>query len=287
MKVGGWSAPTKFCLFLVLDITFNCMIKKFTRSLWLVALVALAFACSEDDPLPRSSVDFVNEIAEVGRPVMFDNLSLNADRYEWKFSDGQTSDEISPSITFDDPGAITVVLKAFTKDNQVDSVVRDITIRQRYLVAYSVKAFPMDSIGTDLLKYAWDKDEVDAEDQLPDLLVDFIVNKSDADLTDADIENSLLGPIFFNASGQDVSNSVSIDLILTNESWAFVLRDWDGADENNITFNDPFSTVMGATFNPVQAPSVTNEDGTEGNFSITGFNQADQFIDITFFYELR
>ena len=44
---------------------------------------------------------------------------------------------------------------------------------------------------------------------------------------------------------------------------------------------------MGATFNPVQAPSVTSEDGTEGNFSITGFNSADQFIDITFFYELR
>jgi len=263
------------------------MINKFTRSLWLVALVAFAFACCVDDPFPRSTVDFINNVAEVGRPVMFDNLSLNADRYEWKFSDGQTSDAISPTITFGEPGEVKVVLKAFTKDNQVDSVVRDITIRQRYLVAYSVKSFPMDSIGTDGLKYAWDKDETDPEDQLPDLLVDFIVNKNDADLTDEDIENSLLGPIFFNASGQDVSNSVSFDLILTDESWAFVLRDWDGADENNITFNDPFSTVMGATFNPVQAPSVTNEDGTAGNFSITGFNSAQQFIDIIFFYELK
>lgn len=146
------------------------MIKKYTRSLWIVALAALAFACGEDDPLPRSTVDFINKIAEVGRPVMFDNLSLNADRYEWTFSDGQTSDAISPTITFDGPGAIKVVLKAFTKDNQVDSVVRDITIRQRFLVAYSVKAFPMDSLGTDGLKYAWDKDEADPEDQFPDLL---------------------------------------------------------------------------------------------------------------------
>lgn len=264
------------------------MINKFTRSLWLIVLVAFGFACSEDDPLPRSTVDFTNKIAEVGRPVMFDNLSLNADRYEWTFSDGQTSDAISPTITFDEPGAIKVVLKAFTKDNQVDSVVRDITIRQRFLVAYAVKAFPMDSIGTDKLKYPWDMDEVDVEDQRPDLLVDFIVNKPDADLTEEDIENSILGPIFFNATGQDVGNSLTRDLILTNESWAFVLRDWDGLDENNITLNDPFSTVMGATFNPVQAPSViTNDDGSEGNFSITGFNSAEQFIDITFFYELR
>lgn len=258
------------------------MIKKFTRSLWLVALAAFAFACSEDDPLPRATVDFTNEIAEVGRPVMFDNLSLNADRYEWTFGNGEASTEISPSVTFNEPGEVKVVLKAFTKDGQVDSVSREITIRQRFLVAYSVKSFPMDSLG-----FPWDKDAATEEDKRPDLLVDFIVNKSDADLTDKDIENSLLGPIFFNAKGQDVSNTVSIDLILTDEIWAFVLRDWDGADENNITFNDPFSFVLGATFNPVQAPSTKSEDGTEGNFSITGFNSSDQFIDITFFYELR
>ncbi|MCB9236565.1 MAG: PKD domain-containing protein [Cyclobacteriaceae bacterium] len=258
------------------------MIKKFARSLWMVALAALAFACSEDDPLPRATVDFTNETAEVGRPVMFDNLTLNADHYEWTFGNGETSTDISPTVTFNDPGPVNVVLKAFTKDGQVDSVSREITIRQRFLVAYSVKSFPQDSLG-----FPWDKDAATEEDKRPDLLVDFIVNKSNADLTEEDINNSLLGPIFFNAKGQDVSNTVTFDLILTDEPWAFVLRDWDGADENKITLDDPFSLVMGATFNPVQAPSIRNEDGTGGNFSITGFNSSDQFIDITFFYELR
>ena len=266
----------------MLDITVTRMIKKFARSLWMVALAALAFACSEDDPLPRATVDFTNETAEVGRPVMFDNLTLNADHYEWTFGNGETSTDISPTVTFNDPGPVNVVLKAFTKDGQVDSVSREITIRQRFLVAYSVKSFPQDSLG-----FPWDKDAATEEDKRPDLLVDFIVNKSNADLTEEDINNSLLGPIFFNAKGQDVSNTVTFDLILTDEPWAFVLRDWDGADENNITLDDPFSLVMGATFNPVQAPSVRNEDGTGGNFSITGFNSSDQFIDITFFYELR
>ncbi|MBX2941239.1 MAG: PKD domain-containing protein [Cyclobacteriaceae bacterium] len=259
------------------------MIKSLTRSLWIVVLAVFAFACSEDDPLPRATVDFTNQIAEVGRPIMFDNRTLNADRYEWTFGNGQTSTEISPTITFDDPGTVKVVLKAFTKDGQVDSVSREITIRQRYLVGYIVKAFPMDSLG-----FAWDKDEVDEDKKRPDLFVDFIVNKSNADLTDKDIENSLYGPIFFDASGQDVGNTVTTDLILTNETWAFVLTDWDGTDEDNPSLNDPFSFVMGVTFNPVQAPSViTSEDGTKGNFSISGFNSTDHFIDIVFFYELR
>lgn len=132
---------------------------KFLRSLWIVALVALAFACSKDDPLPRASVDFTNKVAEVGVEVMFDNLSLNADRYEWAFSDGQTSDAISPTLIFDDPGEVEVILRAFTKDGQKDTVARTITIRQRYLVGYAVNVYPLKN-GTE----DWDPGEADPAD---------------------------------------------------------------------------------------------------------------------------
>lgn len=255
---------------------------KIVKSLWIVALVAVMFACSEDDPLPRATVDFTNDIAEVGIPVMFDNMTLNADRYEWTFSDGQTSDKISPTITFDEPGNVDVVLKAFTKDGQIDSVAKTISVKQRFLTAYIVKAFPMDS-----LDFPWDKNEALEEDQLPDVLVELIVDKNPNDLTEEELANSILGPIFFNASGQDISNTVTQDLILTNEDWAFILRDWDGADADNPTLDDPFSLVVGATFNPVLIPTTKSSDGTEGSFSITGFNSNNKFIDITFFFELR
>lgn len=255
---------------------------KLFRPLWILALVVVIFACSKDDPLPRAGVDFTNEIAEVGVEVMFDNMTVNADHYEWRFSDGQTSDAISPKITFNKPGNINVVLKAFTKDGQVDSVVRPITIKQRFLTGYIVKSFPNDSLG-----FAWDKNEALDEDKRPDLLVELIVDKSEADLTQADFDNSILGPIFFNAKGQDVSNAVDFDLILTNEDWVFILRDWDGVDENNPSLDDPFSLVLGATFNPVKILTTKTTDGSGGSFSITGLDSHDKFIDITFFFELK
>ncbi len=249
------------------------------RSLWVVALGVIAFGCSKDDPLPRSTVEFTNGLIEVGIPVMFDNLTLNADRYEWKFSDGQTSEEISPNITFNSPGAVDVVLKAFTKDGQIDSVARTVNVLQRYLTGYIVKAFPTDSIGFD-----WDINGATAEDKLPDILVEIVVDK--ANPTQAEIDNSIIGPVFLNASGQDVGDTITQDVVLTNESWVFILRDWDGADENNISLADPFSFVTGVTFNPVQVPTTKTSDA-EGFFSITGFDSNDKFIDINVFFELR
>lgn len=253
---------------------------KLLRSIWLVALVALAVSCAKDDPLPRATVDFTNEIAEVGVGVMFDNLTLNADRYEWAFSDGQTSDAISPTMTFAEPGEIEVVLRAFTKDGQKDTVARTITIRQRFLTQYFVKAFPYDSLG-----FPWDKNAATEEDKWPDVLVELVVNK--ADPTDAELENSVLEGLFVNAKGQDIANELTYDVILTNEEWNFFLSDWDGADINNPTFADPFSLMMGATFNPVQATTTKTGDGSSGFFSLTGFDNNDNFIDVLFFFELR
>ncbi len=252
------------------------------RSLWIVAFAVLTIACSEDDPLPLATVDFKTDpaVVEVGLPVMFDNLSLNADRYEWQVGTEVLTD-ISPEIIFSTPGNFEIVLRAFTKDNQVDSIVKTVSVKQRYLTDYLVKSFPKDSLDFD-----WDKDEVLDEDKLPDVLVVISVNKSSP--TAEEIENSVLGPIFLNASNQDVSNTVSNNVILTNESWYIALSDWDGLDPDAISLqNDPFSDMVFATFNPVQAPSIKSADGLAGYFSLTGLDADDNFIDIDFFFELR
>lgn len=253
---------------------------KLLRSISLVALIAVAVSCSKDDPLPRATVDFTNKLAEVGVEVMFDNLTLNADRYEWSFSDGQTSDAISPTMIFEQPGELEVVLRAFTKDGQKDTIARNITIRQRFLTQYFVKAFPYDSIG-----FAWDVNEATEEEKRPDVLVELIVNKGDP--TEAELENSVLEGIFSNAQGQDIGNEIAYDVILTNEEWVFFLSDWDGADINNITLADPFSLMVGVTFNPVLATTTKSADGSEGFISITGFDPNNKFIDVLLFFELR
>jgi len=260
------------------------MINKFTSSLWLIVLVAFGFACSEDDPLPRSTVDFTNKIAEVGRPVMFDNLSLNADRYEWTFSDGQTSDAISPTITFDEPGAIKVVLKAFTKDNQVDSVVRDITIRQRYLVGYSVNVYPTKN-GTE----DWDPGEADPEDAFPDIFVQFTLNKGS--LSEAELANSVFDGPFTNVDIPSFSIEVTDDIILTNttEGWGFALFEFDDLDmSGDISSNSELTFMAGVGFNPVLSPTVKSEDGESG--FVTIFSPGDTenaAFGVDLFFELR
>ena len=97
----------------------------------------------------------------------------------------------------------------------------------------------------------------------------------------------MLEGLFLNARGQDIANEITYDVILTNEEWNFFLSDWDGADINNPTFNDPFSLIMGATFNPVLATTTKIDDGSAGFFSLTGFDNNDKFIDVLFFFELR
>lgn len=224
------------------------------RSLWVVALGVIALACSKDDPLPRSTVEFTNELIEVGIPVMFDNLTLNADRYEWKFSDGQTSEEISPTVTFTSPGPIEVVLKAFTKDNQVDSIVKPLTVRQRFLTAYSVTIYPTKNGTGD-----WDEG-ADPENVFPDIVVQFIPDRN------FDPEEVLFHGPFNNVDipAFSVEIPAANQIVLTNESWSFVIFDFDGTDIITAT-NDDFVPMAGTPdFNPVLVNTIKNNAGDKG-----------------------
>ena len=232
----------------------------------MAALMVMAFACSKDDPLPRATVDFTNKIAEVGKEVMFDNLTVNADRYEWTFSDGQSSTAISPSITFDEPGPVEVVLKAFTKDGQVDSLVREITVRQRYLVGYTVNVYPTKNGATD-----WDAGEP-AANVFPDIFVQFAPNK--INLTQEEFDNSLFDGPFPDVDVSSFSVDVTQDVIMTDitEGWGFALFDFDDNDPS-ITTDDEFEFMVGLAFNPVQFLSVYFPDGESGYIPL--FSPAD------------
>ncbi len=258
---------------------FEFMIKSM-RSIWMVVLVMVVFACKEDDPLPLPTLDFTNETAEVGRPVMFDNLTTNADRYEWKFSDGQTSESISPSITFKKPGAVEVVLKAFTKDGQIDSLVRNITVKQRYLTAYAINIYPLKDDGAD-----WDAGEA-GDNIYPDIFLQLLVDKDNP--SDDEFENALFEGIFNNVKNTSFSRGVGDqgfpdNVILTDESWGLALFDFDGADISNPKGSD-FYFMAGVTFNPVQAPTFKVDD--EGFISIF-FSDGITTLDFDLYFELK
>ena len=133
-----------------------------------------------------------------------------------------------------------------------------ITIRQRFLVAYSVKSFPQDSLG-----FPWDKDAATGEDKRP-IFGGFYREQKQCRPDGRRHKQLAAGAIFFNVESRDVGNTVTFDLILTDEPWAFVLRDWDGADENNITNERTFSLVMGR-------PSIRCKHPLSGTRMGTGF----------------
>lgn len=255
---------------------------KLARQLWIMALVVV-FACSEDDPLPLPTVDFKTDpaVVEVGVEMMFDNLSLNANSYEWDFGNGETSTEISPAVTYDAPGTYDVVLKAVTQDGQEQSITKSITVKQRYLTGYIVNYFIDQKDGG-----PWDEAEVDEDEQRADVLVTMIVNKSNP--SDDEIANSVLDGIFANALPGSINSGASEDVILTNETWAIVLSDWDGSDPENITLADPFEDIIGTTFNPVTRLAVKSTAGDEGYIRVIALDDnGNLLLDVDIFFEIR
>lgn len=250
---------------------------KLYRYLLIAPLAAMAWACSEDDPLPKPTIDFSNVPVEVGVEVMFDNLTTNADHYEWRFGNtGKTSTDVSPKVTFDAPGTMQVVLKAFTKDNQVDSVVRTVTIRQRYLTGYVVNVFPFKNDGVE-----WDDGEV-GDDVYPDILVQLLADNAD------NLDNAYFDGPYSNVKVTDTpfSGTADTDVILTNEDWGFALFDFDGADINNAT-NADFTFMTGVGFNPVAIPAIKNADGDAGYISVFFTDSNGNTIDVDLYFELK
>jgi cyclophilin family peptidyl-prolyl cis-trans isomerase len=84
------------------------------NTLWApLALLLLAGGCQK---APVADFEASTPAGPPPAEVQFTNKSQNADRYEWVFGDGQTSAEESPKHVYQTFGEMTVVLRAFQKD---------------------------------------------------------------------------------------------------------------------------------------------------------------------------
>lgn len=218
------------------------------------AFLLLVSACSDDEtPFPTPNVRFTIDVAvpEVGIPIMFNNLTRNADRYEWDFDVLTTpmDTSTSPTVTFDSPGDVTVTLRAFTADGQVDSTSQTITIRQRFLTNINITSVPFldpdgdpwdvfqkDSVVFDTLMVK--VDSIDA----PDLVV--ILSPQD------DPTSGIGTPILVNPE-LPLGLTLDVPFQLTDEIWSLGFFDFDGPDLENPQ-NDDFVVMANFTLNPVQ-----------------------------------
>ncbi|MGI9544359.1 MAG: PKD domain-containing protein [Cyclobacteriaceae bacterium] len=252
---------------------------KFYQAFSTLVVILLLAACSKDDPLPAPVPNFFTDpdVVEVGVPVMFDNLSTNAARYEWIFGDSSNiSTEISPTVTFENAGTVTVTLRAFTEDDQMVESSKDVRVMERVLTGYFISFFPTTN-GTD----PWDPGEA-GDEQFPDIFVIL------APTADPASDNSMIQGIFGNLGGA-FGNAVdpsSNRVVLTDEDWDFRLFDFDG-DPDNIDLQES-EGVAGVTFNPVQAPTIKNSEGDAGFVNILLVdNTTNEVFEIDFNFELQ
>ena len=86
-------------------------------------LAGFAVSCAR--PVAKFSVEGEKRVLA---PVRFDNQSQKAERYQWIFGDGSTSEAESPSHRYKASGAYTVQLKAINNKGKEKTVKKEIAI---------------------------------------------------------------------------------------------------------------------------------------------------------------
>src|SRR5699024_4032774 len=83
------------------------------------------------DVIEGPNVDFSANNLCFGEEVQFTNLTVGDDitSYAWEFGNGEISNEISPTTTFDEPGAYTVSLTVATESGCSTTRTKTVTIR--------------------------------------------------------------------------------------------------------------------------------------------------------------
>jgi len=239
---------------------------KIYKFLGLAMVILYLAGCNDEDPkLPLPTIDFSTDpaILEVGKPVKFNNLTTNASSYQWNFGDGQTSTQVSPTITYDESGTYTVTLTAFTDDNQSDSVSQNLTVGERVMTGISINSIPFINLdGED-----WD-DPAGKPDstKYPDFILvlgpkddpsRIIATPPIVDLAPFEL------PVGFNI------NPDGDPYVLTNETWELTFIDSDGEDPANPSGDGDLEFMNVITFNPVTIPTGTVTETGEGFVQIS------------------
>lgn len=104
--------------------------KKYLHPFLFIGLAILASCGSEETPLPAPDASFFVQPSpvHVGEAVVFVNTSTNASDYEWDLGNGQIITQVSPIVTFETIGIVTVTLKAMSEDGQEDEVSQIVTV---------------------------------------------------------------------------------------------------------------------------------------------------------------
>ncbi len=252
--------------------------KKHLHLFLFVGLAVLA-SCGGDDPLPSPEVSFITDpgVVEVGVPVQFENQSLKASSYLWDFGGGVTSEEISPTVTFDSRGELYVKLTAKTDDGQMvtDSVL--VSVKERILTGYYVNIFPSTN-GDE----AWDPDE-EGDAQFADIFINiYPVDDNNTDnFLDGIWPDWPYGPF-----AADVESNIFGEITLTDDDWAIVLYDYDG--DVDADFDASKLTVMtGVQFNPVQSITFKSDDGASGFLSVLFTDSNNNTLDVDLTFEIK
>ncbi len=84
----------------------------------------LLLSCEkEEDKMPSACFEPSKTTANLGDIISFSNCSSDATHYGWDFGDGNKTNEISPSHTYESPGSYSVTLTAYNKDKANQFVV--------------------------------------------------------------------------------------------------------------------------------------------------------------------
>jgi gliding motility-associated-like protein len=79
--------------------------------------------------LPNSFFDLAPRYVYVNdEPVNFFNLSDHADRFEWDFGDGETSEELNPKHVYKEEGTYDITLKVWTENECFDLYVMETAV---------------------------------------------------------------------------------------------------------------------------------------------------------------
>ena len=233
------------------------------QNIHLTLLVLLIFVagCTEKDPLPLSEASFavVTDSPERFLEVKFENLSTNANSYEWDFGDGSpVSKDIAPTHIFEESKSYTVKLSAFTNDGQVSTATEDINVGERYLTGmYIININMRDSQGR-----PWDNDGSG-----PDVLMEFgPINYTSDEQIEGFFVDSLNVGYFKTPIGISIFDLLRPDYKLTNEDFFLRLQEVDTVN------NQPtYRTMTERQFNPlaVDKDEITEIKRGDGNGDLT------------------
>lgn len=83
---------------------------------------------------PTANFEMISNVPFNNIDLTFQNLSSNADTYEWSFGDGGTSTVIHPNHLYTDSGNYTVTLIATDEKGCKDTIAKTITIVEEYYI---------------------------------------------------------------------------------------------------------------------------------------------------------